>query len=125
MTQARHLYHPVVADGVLYAATLGSVGSANHEGPYYNRIYALEASTGELLWQYETEDSLDPILAVAGGVVFAASDSNIYALKASTGRLHWRYEADEDVDSGPSVADGIVYFGTDDYLYALYNSTNN
>ena len=126
-------YNPMLTDGVLYVVDNGSSIATQarsvYPGPYY--LYAIEASTGGLLWQHEAEDFLDPILTVADGVIYGFSfgDSldHLYALEASTGGLLWRYEIDlpDNADAAPAVADGVVYFGTDDYLYALSISTNN
>ena len=55
---------PTVADGVLYA------------GSYEDRVYALDADTGELLWSFETESDLSPPPLVAGGVVFVEDLAN-------------------------------------------------
>ena len=45
---------PTVADGAVYV------------GSYENRVYALDAETGELLWSFEAESDLDIPPLVAG-----------------------------------------------------------
>ena len=55
-------------------------------------LYALNASTGALLWSYNTEGQARSSPAVANGVVYVGSlDNNVYALNASTGALLWKY----------------------------------
>jgi len=102
---------PAVATGMVY------VGSGD------KNLYALNASTGVLLWQYTTGGAVgDP--AVANGVVYVNSDDkNLYALNASTGGLLWQYTTG-GVFFSPTVANGVVYFGSEDKnLYALNAST--
>ena len=59
---------PAVANGVVY------VGSADHN------VYALNASTGALLWSYATGSYVDGSSIVANGVVyFGSADGKVYA----------------------------------------------
>ena len=61
-----------------------------------NKIYALNASNGELLWSYTTGDIVISRPAVAKGVVYVGSwDGKFYALNASRRQLclelcNWR-----------------------------------
>ena len=106
---------PEVSGGVVY------VGSSD------NRVYALDASTGERIWSYETGGWVDSSPAVSGGVVYVGSNDNrVYALDASTGDLNWSYETGEGVFSSPEVSGGVVYVGSyDNRLYALDASTGD
>ena len=55
-------------------------------------MYALNASTGALLWSYTTGRQCESSPAVANGVVYVGSDDgNVYALNASTGAKLWSY----------------------------------
>ena len=61
-------------------------------GSWDNNVYALNASTGALLWKYTTGYHVFSSPAVANGVVYVGSaDNNLYALNASTGALLWKY----------------------------------
>jgi outer membrane protein assembly factor BamB len=96
------------------------VGISYHENsPGDGNTYALNASTGALLWRYTTEEFSSP--AVANGVVYIGSgDNNVYALNASTGALLWKYTTGAPVESSPAVANGVVYVGSDDFpVYAF------
>ena len=108
---------PAVSGGVVY------VGSGD------NHLYALDASTGDLLWSYEMGDNvyLESSPAVSGGVVYVGSDDNhLYALDASTGDLLWSYKTGAYVESSPAVSGGVVYVGSgDNHLYALDASTGD
>ncbi len=92
-------------------------------------VYALDATTGVLLWSYETGGVVHASPAIADGTVYIGSwDSYLYALDAETGLLKWRFKAGEDpvnhnqegFQSSAAVADGVVYVGCrDGHVYAL------
>ena len=103
---------PAIVNGVMY------FGSDDHN------VYALNASTGALLWSYLTGGSVDASPAVANGVVYIGSfDGNMYALDASTGTKLWNFSAGA-IGSSAVVANGVIYFGSGDgSVYALNAST--
>jgi len=102
---------PVVHDGVLYLNNMGNV------------IQALDAATGELIW----ENRIGPLvptgvamrgLAIAGDKVFVATtDARLVALAARTGQTVWetvvgdRTEGGFQISSGPLVVGGKVLQG--------------
>jgi len=103
---------PSVANGMVYVASRDS------------SLYALDATTGQLVWKYRTGNSVFSSPAVANNVVyFGSTDHNIYALDAHTGTLIWKYTAnDAFAYASPTVASGVVYIGSS-ALYALDAST--
>ena len=104
---------PAVASGSLF------IGSQD------DNVYALNASTGDLLWTYTTGNTVTGSPAVANGVVYVGSaDDNVYALNASTGAKLWSFTTGNQVISSPAVANGVVYINsTDGNLYALNAGT--
>jgi len=92
-------------------------------------MYALNSTTGALLWQYSGLAEIQVTAAVANGsVYFGACNGNFYSLNASTGALNWQVRLDGGLGetSSPAVANGVVYAGTansPDLLYALDAST--
>ena len=102
---------PAVADGVVYVGVDG----------FDDGLLALDAATGQLLWEYETESSVTSSPTVAnGGVYFGSYDQRLYALDATTGNLLWRFKTSDAVYSSPVVKNGVVYFGSNDtHLYAV------
>jgi outer membrane protein assembly factor BamB len=92
-------------------------------------VYALNATTGALNWQFKTGDVVHASPAIADGTVFIGSwDSYMYALDAASGTQRWRFKTGEDPDihnqvgiaSSAAVLDGTVYFGCrDSHLYAV------
>jgi polyvinyl alcohol dehydrogenase (cytochrome) len=83
---------------------------------------ALDAYTGEILWQ-----TADPQIggdpgAVSGsnGVVFGCSvGGDMHALNAATGEILWSYDSGNTCYGGAAVVDGTVYWGTG---YATFGS---
>lgn len=100
---------PLVVDGILY------VGSG------LNHVYALDAGSGQIHWQYTTDHVVNSSPALAEGVVYIGSDDgHLYALDASNGQLLWRHKTNGPVLSSPTAAGGVVYVGSaDGNIYAL------
>ena len=114
------LWRTQLSDDVYAAPTI--VGGMAYVGAYDGNVYALDALTGQIMWNYRTGDNdLTFSPTVADGIAYIGSpDHYLYALDASTGSLIWRYKAEDDVRTRPAVADGLVYFVSyDGYLYAL------
>jgi outer membrane protein assembly factor BamB len=105
---------PAVANGVVY------VGSDDHN------FYALNASTGALLWSYDIGVlGTNSAPAVENGVVYVGSGNGIlYAFDASTGVPLWTFATDDYINSSPTVVNGVVYVGSHDgHLYAVNAAT--
>lgn len=129
---------PALSNGVIYVgATGGGYGDL-----YSTKMYALDATTGALLWQSPitgtpfTAETLpyrgSP--AVANGVLYvgtyepnfethepnAPNYGYMYAIDATTGARLWKYQTLAPIESAAAVANGVVYFGSDDMnVYAL------
>jgi outer membrane protein assembly factor BamB len=88
----------------------------------YGEVYALNAATGALLWQYkppQVASSSDLTVSVGGGLVFASNSTRLNALHASDGTLAWYMEYHQPVQ-GPSYANGVVYVSGDAFMNPLY-----
>ena len=101
-----------------------------HKGRMYltnpgNVIHALDATTGELLWEYR-HDLPEPLdrfpralrgIAIFGDKIFLdTTDAHVVALEAQTGEIAWDtkvadYEKGFTYTSGPLVADGKIISG--------------
>jgi PQQ-dependent dehydrogenase (methanol/ethanol family) len=98
---------PLVADGIMYAT-----------GP--NQVYALDAATGQQIWQYSRPRTAglvsDPSLGTNRGVAilgenvfFVTDNAHLLALNRTTGRLVWETVMwDEPQKYGGTVAPLIV-----------------
>jgi outer membrane protein assembly factor BamB len=106
---------PAVVNGVVYFGSDDNLGDGN--------AYALNASTGTLIWKYPT-GAMGNSPAVANGVVyFAATFGTVYALNAGTGAKLWSHTTEALVESNPVVVNGIIYFGCGFNVCALNAST--
>jgi len=86
-----------------------------------DKIYALNATTGAVLWTYTTGEPIYSTPVVADGVVYATStDDMIYALNVTTGALIWDYATGAQIEDSPAISNGVVYAGsTDGKVYAI------
>src|SRR5665648_404047 len=100
---------PTVVDGVVY------VGSYDH------KVYAFNATTGEVIWAFTTGGIVISRPSVQKSIVCVGSeDYNLYALNATNGEKLWNYSTGYYVDSDPTISEGVVYFGSEDgNVYAL------
>jgi outer membrane protein assembly factor BamB len=96
---------PLVVDGVLYATTGNGVdeGHVNVPVPMAPSFIALDADTGELLWENALPgDKIlhgtwsNPAYGVIEGraqVIFPGGDGWVYSLEPKTGEVLWKFDA--------------------------------
>jgi PQQ-dependent dehydrogenase (methanol/ethanol family) len=113
---------PIVVDGVMYVTTS------------FDHVFALNAQTGEQLWEYKHE--MGPITvyccgpnnrgaAVLGDKVYVATlDSKLVALDAKTGKPVWSQQiADPSLGysdtMAPTAVDGKILIGTNGGEYGI------
>ncbi len=109
---AGQLSHPIGAGG-------GRVFAQSDGGP----LYALDASTGALLWKrwLGGENSYSGAM-VAGGVVYVPVQTKLFALDAATGATLWKKLADHSAVacvSTPATSNGLVVVTTFDGVWAF------
>jgi len=77
-------------------------------------VYALDASTGAVLWKLSGGNWETTTPAVANGIAYVGCDpGSLCAFDASTGVLLWEYTAGGNSSvSPPAAADGVVYLGS-------------
>ena len=100
---------PVLSNGTIYV------------GYFSGLVYAIDAATGEEVWEHEIKSNIASGLTVAANTVFiGSSNGNLTALNAGNGSVEWEFSSEDEVWSTPSVVDGVVYFGSLDHsIYAL------
>ncbi len=112
-----YLSSPVVKNGKVY------VGSSDHH------VYALDASTGALVWKFDAGESVHSSPVYANDKIFVGTyDTKLYALDANTGREAWHFQGGTDYEWGvmlgmaasPTVDGENVYIGSrDGHVYAF------
>lgn len=126
---------PALVNNVLYVPTtwVGTATPNDYEGEAV--LFALDATTGDILWQVATENYIlrRPIVAgnlvITGGADVAAegessgdynSPSRIYAFDAATGDPVWVHESDDGLLRWLIASDEIVAFaGRSEIVQAL------
>jgi alcohol dehydrogenase (cytochrome c) len=92
----------------------------------YSRVWAIDAMTGEELWQYEARlpDGIMPCCDVINRgvalydnlVIFGTLDAKLVALDKDTGKTVWKkkvedYKAGYSITAAPIIIDGMVITG--------------
>jgi outer membrane protein assembly factor BamB len=91
---------PVVVDGVVYFVS-----------DYESMARALDAATGEILWEYDVVNHVDDAVTVKDGLVYVPADS-AWCLEAGTGQRVWAYKPPgvQKMNGTPAVVDGMACF---------------
>ena len=79
------------------------------------KVVALNAETGDIVWEYEAEDAVLTAIAVHNEyVTFGSRDGYVYTLTATSGELHWKTYLQGPVVSfpTPAVTQDAVYAAT-------------
>jgi outer membrane protein assembly factor BamB len=84
-------------------------------------VYALDAVTGDFLWEFATGDKIWSTPAVDGDTLYIGSfDKKVYALNIADGSKKWEYATEGSVIATPLIYQGTLYIGSfDRNLYAL------
>lgn len=105
---------PIIHDGIMYIT-----GS-------YSRLYAVDAMTGEEIWQYDARlpegilpccDVVNRGAAIYGdNIYFGTLDARLVALNKDTGDVVWRkqiadYKAGYSYTAAPLIVDGLIITG--------------
>ena len=95
---------PVIADGRAYVTTADG------------RLHALDVTTGERTWTYQSGVNTRGTPTVSGGTVYigGGDDRTLHAIDAATGERRWTYRAGDGrlTYATPAVVDGSVLITT-------------
>ena len=102
--------------GLVFTGCVSDKSNAASDAQSTPHVFALNASSGEIVWKFESAGSVygSPALLPGGQTVFFASlDYNIYALDRETGKLYWSCDTGSEVESSPVVSrlDGALFVG--------------
>jgi outer membrane protein assembly factor BamB len=102
-----------VEKGVVYLASIDPNPRDETSTALDTPLYAIDASSGALLWQYDLKSAVVSSVAVANSTVYAGSlDGFLYAVDAESGEEKWRYNTGREIWSSPAVSHGRVFAGT-------------
>ncbi len=101
-----HLTSPVVVDGVVY------VGAGKE-------LYALDAVTGKVRWEFSAQDFVTSSAAVDDGRVFISDFSYFYAIDQHSGALIWSYPAYSAIYFSSVATGDMVLISSGQSLIAL------
>ena len=109
---------PVIVDGRVYFVS-----------DQQSIAYALDAATGEVIWQYDVQDHVDDAVTWHDGKVYVAADS-AWCLDAVSGERIWSFKPSPSLkmNGTPALAPGVAYFSfAPDYgslqVFALESET--
>lgn len=98
---------PVANDGNLYFGT--------EDG-----LRAIDAHTGDEVWEHETDGVVEAPPGVRDGTVYAGTDDEEFvAVDEITGEEEWSVSVDGGVTTSPMVTELEVLFGTENRYYCL------
>lgn len=102
-----------------------TVGVLDDDPDVVGTVYAVDATTGELDWSFETDARIRSSPTVADGTLYIGDEvrqgtSNLYAIDITDGTEQWRFDVGAGIESSPTVAGDRVYVGGyDNVLYAV------
>jgi outer membrane protein assembly factor BamB len=96
-------------------------GGGVYFGDSDGTIRALDAATGDKLWEFKTGDKIWATPAVSGDTLLIGSfDKKLYALNIADGSKIWELATEGAIMATPLVHNGTVYIGSfDRHLYAV------
>lgn len=109
--------YPVVSNGCVFVgSSTGNDASGVHLPGW---VFALNADTGDVVWQTQVAGGVYSTVAVGNGVVYAfvsrVSSPFVVALDQRTGAVLWQRTVDDQVGSdavsSPVVYDGLLWVG--------------
>ena len=102
---------PILVNGLVYFYVRNNDTSES--------LYALNATTGAVVWQDKMGEDGD-VPTLANGVLYSENGGGISALDPLTGIVIWAYFRDGGGSSSPTVSDGRVYSAdAQGFAYAL------
>lgn len=105
---------PVIADGKLFAGSGNRFFQNKHlRGTGPNSLYALDAKTGQKLWEYAVPGEAMPTPVYNNGTVyFTTGDRTMYALNADTGKLKFKIQTASYFSmSSPALDNNLLFVG--------------
>ena len=102
---------PVTGTSHEFSSSVVVNGTVFHVSDQLSTAYALDAATGEILWEYDVVDHVDDAVSWYQNRVYVAADS-AWCLDASTGERIWAVKpsASFKMNGTPVLSEGVAYF---------------
>lgn len=112
---------PMVWAGSGWTGTAVKYGDYVFFGSVGGTFYALEAETGDPLWQRASPGMFKSSPCLFDNKVYIGNTDNLLrCMDAATGRIVWTHDTGNDLDSSPCIVDGVLYIaGECGYVRAL------
>jgi alcohol dehydrogenase (cytochrome c) len=99
------VFVPVLEQGMIFFPSANTLPSSAGRS-FYTAVRALDASTGELVWEHRqetrSEDSNSSgLLSTRGSVLFGADHGTFFALDSRSGKLLWSVETGGTIYAAP------------------------
>jgi len=110
-----------LVDGVIYTSVMDFSTPDTSRG----HIYALQSTTGAVLWHYDDNHASPSGAVLANGIIYISGYSQdrndvVYALRVRDGSVLWRQSIGQDGYDAPVLNGATVYIGASDgSVYAL------
>jgi outer membrane protein assembly factor BamB len=101
-----HLTSPVVVEGMVF------IGAGKE-------VYALDAKTGTVLWEFAAQDYITSSASIAGGRLYISDFTHFYALDQHNGTLLWSYPTTTSIYFSAVAAGETVLVSNGEDLIAL------
>jgi eukaryotic-like serine/threonine-protein kinase len=116
---------PVLRDGILYVNTSGL--TADRSAPN-GSVYAVDASTGHILWRFQTHGSMFSAPVVTADVVHTSAEisnvaSMLFALNRADGSVRW-HEQRNGYLSNLEVVGRTLYAGSTDKTVVAFRASD-
>lgn len=102
-------------------STVSVAGGLVYAGDFSGKLHCLDAKSGELKWEHDTEGRIWGSTLAADGKVFVGNEERVLTIlqAGEENKKLGDVELDGPIYSTPVVADGVMYIATDKSLFAL------
>ncbi|MDH3975489.1 MAG: PQQ-binding-like beta-propeller repeat protein [Deltaproteobacteria bacterium] len=100
-------------------------GNRLYIASYDGGLYALNATTGDTIWHYNSGGSATPAFDEEA-LYFADNDGNLIAVHKNSGLVKWQIHLEEGVATSPIIVGDYIIFGSSHkYLYLADKKNGN
>ncbi len=88
------------------------------------QLHCINRFTGEGLWRFQTQGTIDSSPIVCGNfIVFGSSDGRLYSVNLSNGKIVWSYDIGAPVTASPAFAHGKIVIGAEDGSVYVFDAS--